>query len=62
MFAYSIEENLHTGIITENHEFEVLVLEVDELWSFIGNKTKVSGEALTTKLPSDLKKSALSYR
>lgn len=34
----SLPENLHAGIIAENDEFEVLVLEVDELWSFVGNK------------------------
>jgi len=31
----SLPENLQTGIIAENDEFEVLVLEVDELWSFL---------------------------
>ena len=34
----SLPENLQAGIIAENDEFEVLVLEVDELWSFVGNK------------------------
>lgn len=34
----SLPENLHAGIIAENDEFEVLVLEIDELWSFVGNK------------------------
>ena len=36
----SLPENLHASIIAENEEFEVLVLEVDELWSFVGNKKK----------------------
>ena len=34
----SLPENLQPSIIAENDEFEVLVLEVDELWSFVGNK------------------------
>lgn len=34
----SLPENLQASIIAENDEFEVLVLEVDELWSFVGNK------------------------
>ncbi len=34
----SLPENLHAGIIAENDEFEVLILEIDELWSFVGNK------------------------
>ena len=34
----SLPENLQADIIAENDEFEVLVLEVDELWSFVGNK------------------------
>ena len=29
---------MQASIIAENDEFEVLVLEVDELWSFVGNK------------------------
>lgn len=34
----SLPEDLNATVIAENDEFEVLVLEIDELWSFVGNK------------------------
>jgi len=34
----SLPEDLNASVIAENEEFEVLILEVDELWSFVGNK------------------------
>lgn len=34
----SLPEHLNATVLTENEEFDVLVLEVDELWSFVGSK------------------------
>lgn len=34
----SLPEDLNATVIAENDEFEVLVLEMDELWSFVGNR------------------------
>ncbi len=34
----SLPEDLNATVLAENDEFEVLVLEMDELWSFVGNK------------------------
>ena len=34
----SLPEDLNATVIAENDEFEVLLLEIDELWSFVGNK------------------------
>lgn len=34
----SLPEDLNASVIAENDEFEVLVLEGDEMWSFVGNK------------------------
>ena len=33
-----LPEDLNATVVTENEEFEVLVLEADELWSFVGRK------------------------
>lgn len=35
---HSLPNDLNATVIVENDEFEVLVLELDELWSFVGNK------------------------
>lgn len=35
----ALPEDLNATILVENNEFEVLVLECDELWSFVGSKT-----------------------
>ena len=35
----SLPEDLNATIIAENDEFEVAVLEGDEMWSFVGNKS-----------------------
>jgi hypothetical protein len=35
---HALPENLNATMIAENDEFEVIVLELDELWSFVGNK------------------------
>ena len=34
----SLPDDLNATIIAENDEFEVVVLEGDELWSFVGSK------------------------
>lgn len=34
----ALPEDLNATVVTENAEFEVVVLEADELWSFVGNK------------------------
>lgn len=34
----SLPEDLNATVLAENDEFEVLVLEMDELWSFVGNR------------------------
>ena len=33
-----LPENLNAEVITENDEIEVVVLEADELWSYVGSK------------------------
>jgi hypothetical protein len=35
----SLPDDLNASVIAENDEFEVAVLEMDELWSFVGNKS-----------------------
>ncbi len=35
----ALPDDLNAIVIAENDEFEVVVLEGDELWSFVGNKT-----------------------
>lgn len=34
----SLPEDLNATVIAENDEFEVLILEADELWSYVGSK------------------------
>ena len=34
----TLPDNLNATIVAENDDFEVFVLEADELWSFVGNK------------------------
>jgi len=34
----SLPDDLHATVIAENDEFEVAVLEGDEMWSFVGSK------------------------
>ncbi len=34
----ALPENLNATVLAENDEFEIVVLEADELWSFVGNK------------------------
>lgn len=34
----SLPEDLNATVIAENDEFEVAILEADEMWSFVGNK------------------------
>lgn len=34
----TLPEDLNATVVTENDEFEVVVLEADEQWSFVGNK------------------------
>lgn len=34
----ALPDDLNATIIAENDEFEVAVLEGDEIWSFVGNK------------------------
>jgi transposase-like protein len=34
----SLPENLNATVLAENEDFEVFVLEADELWSFVGSK------------------------
>lgn len=35
----SLPEDLNTTVISENDDFEVSVLEIDELWSFVGDRS-----------------------
>ena len=35
----SLPEDLNANVIAENDEFEVAVLEMDELWSFVGDRS-----------------------
>ena len=35
----SLPEDLNATVIAENDKFEVLVIEMDELWSFVGSKS-----------------------
>jgi len=34
----SLPDDLNATVLTENEEFEVIILEADELWGFVGNK------------------------
>ena len=34
----SLPEDLNAEVVAENEDFEVVVLECDEMWSFVGNK------------------------
>lgn len=34
----ALPDDLNATVIAENDEFEVVVLEGDEMWSFVGNK------------------------
>jgi len=76
-----LPDNLNATVVTDNEEFAVVILEADEMWSYVGNKknqqwlwlvmhsksrqivafhvgdrSKISGQALMAKLPEDLKK------
>lgn len=33
-----LPDNLNASLVAENDDFEVFVLEADEMWSFVGNK------------------------
>ena len=35
----SLPDELNVAVITENDEFEVVVVEGDEMWSFVGSKS-----------------------
>lgn len=39
----SLPEDLNATIIAENNEFEVAVLEGDEMWIFVGSKKMING-------------------
>ena len=34
----ALPDNLNADVVADNEEFEVVVLEADEMWSFVGNK------------------------
>lgn len=34
----TLPDNLNANLVAENDEFEVIILEADEMWSFVGNK------------------------
>jgi len=42
-----LPEDLNVTVVAENDDFEVVVLEADEMWSFVGNEKMISGCGLT---------------
>lgn len=42
----ALPENLNVTLVADNDEFEVYVLEEDEMWSFVGNKKMINGYGL----------------
>lgn len=37
-FITTLPDHLNADVLAENDDFEVFVLEADEMWSFVGNK------------------------
>jgi hypothetical protein len=38
-----LPDNLNATVVADNEEFEIVVLEADELWSYVGNKKTSNG-------------------
>ena len=42
MAIVQLSDDLNATVLEENNDFEVVVLESDEMWSFVGNKINIA--------------------